>query len=164
MKTVKNSRFNVIFVIIMIIFMAMPINAYANEFKDAIKTGAVHDNGNTDAEVITDETTPLSRRDHTWSVFNLTSALVSFVAGIYMLFRKNDKDKPNYIQKKAVRVMTVTLGFLSPIMFALSEDMSTRMVIFDRWSLMMTVIMLISATLVLIHHRISDSQELSGNK
>ena len=123
----------------------------------------------TPVEEIDEPETPLARNTpiSTWSLFDLICTLVSILAGIIMtvtFFKKKDDDEedPNAEPVKAVnpeeeeedekkRKYGKFLGLLPAIAaiitFILTQDLSGKMVIFDKWSILFAAYVLLDAAM-----------------
>ena len=110
-----------------------------------------------------------------WALINLIAAAASvfaavFMAAVYLINRKKDpedeeeKDAPEAKAEEAKEadekeskknslphtLISILIAVISVVVFILTEDMSRTMRLFDRWTILMAVLLIIQIVLVLI--------------
>lgn len=152
MRIIDNQKFCIKLLCILLMMLVIPFNIGAKEFGSMTKTGVanegiVYEIGS-ETTLITDENTPLSRIDNTWSLYNLITATATCLIGFIMLFRRHENDGRDYYKYKMFRVMAMVTGFLSVIIFVLTESVTAVMVVFDDFSLLMTVLLAVNVVIL----------------
>jgi hypothetical protein len=95
------------------------------------------------SEEIADQKVPLSGPEAVheerggWALVNLLLAVLTVAAGMFMILRKRDDEDR---KMKAVRFAGLIPAAASVITFLITEDMSLKMQMTDRWTLVMAVI------------------------
>lgn len=153
MRIIDNQKLIKEFICVLLLMMVIPFNIGAKEHVAKNIYGiagetVIYENGD-NPTVIIDENTPLSRLDNTWSVYNLLSALASSLIGFIMLFKRRKNDDSDYYKYKVFRIMAIVTGLLSLVIFVLTESITSSMVLFDDFSILMTVLLLINIIIMI---------------
>ena len=161
MRIIDNQKICIQLLCILLMMLIISFNIGAKEFSPVAKTGIAGESivyeSVSNTTVINDENTPLSRIDNTWSLYNLITALASCLIGFVMLFRRQDSDNHNYYRYKMFRVMAMVTGFLSIIVFVLTESTTALMVIFDDFSILMTVLLAVNIVILFGGNTVLDN-------
>lgn len=96
--------------------------------------------------------TPKSTPLGSWALLNLICVIITCVISIIMLFIKHRKeDNEDDSKEKSSKYKTVNkfvgviIGLVSLLVFILTEDMSLSMVMVDKWTICMAIILIINA-------------------
>lgn len=105
-------------------------------------------------------TTPLIAPEQTgaWAFINLLTVLINFVLSIVLLLmiyinnRKED-DETEVKNKILMRICTLIIAIISGIVFLLTEDMSLPMVLIDKWTPLMIIILIFNIVASILSRR-----------
>lgn len=127
---------------------------------------------------IVEEEVPLSRAQGTWALINLIltvlTILASLVMKIFLIIYKihdsnddddeeNEEDKIEYNNHPIRRLIHCAIAIVMAIIFVLTEDMTLKMVLVDKWTLLMAIIFLIQFILMIFCARQKkDNEEQDG--
>ena len=113
-------------------------------------------------EIIEEEDTPMAVQG-AWALINLLSAIATTVVGLGMViifFRKKDEDEEEEEEvkrnseeeeeeeenkRKSSKLLGILPAVASIITFILTEDMTQRMVLVDKWTLIMVIMLAVNA-------------------
>ena len=111
--------------------------------------------------MIPDEPTPLA--EGTWAVANLISAILTALGAIVALFRKKEEydeygdDDDNRGRKMlAAKIAGALAGVAAPITFFLTEDMSLPMVMIDKWTVLMLIMLAVQVVAAVFNKKASE--------
>lgn len=130
----------------------------------------VEDNATPLAEdVVEDNTTPLAKAEGTWALVNLICAIVTVLFGFILLISKKKKEEdeddeyeeePNEKKRGTfTRVLSVITAIISVIAFILTEDMTLKMIMVDKWTIMMLVITVIQIVIFAFGRKWKDNDD-----
>lgn len=101
-----------------------------------------------------------------WALLNLILAILALLCGIVLLVGAFAKGKQRAVQDEeraeqeetqergkrgfVWRILGIVMGVFSPIVFLLTEDIFTPMVIVDRWTLLMVALAVVQAIFCLV--------------
>ena len=99
-----------------------------------------------------------------WALLNLIFAILALLAGIIAVIagrgrtRRYDEEK---LSKTALilRLLAIIIGIVSIIIFLITEDMSLPMVIIDKWTLLMLILLLVNLIAALYSFRLDEPHE-----
>ncbi len=115
-------------------------------------------------EIIEDEV-PLTAPLGQWALINLISTILSVIIALLMLitllkkekhYDENDEEQYKRLYSKITGVLP---AILSVILFIMTEDMRNPMVLIDKWTLPMLLILLISIALSYITRRQDEKEK-----
>ena len=134
-------------------------------------------------ETIPDSAVVTSAPAGYWAMFNLIMTVLTVIGGIYMLLRrsrKEDDDSENDgdenakaaayranseedqdSKKKRILavIASVLLAIISVIEFIVTEDMTNTMAIFDKYSILMAVLMIASVVSIVLGRKHKENEE-----
>ena len=134
-------------------------------------------------ETIPDSAVVTSAPAGYWAMFNLIMTVLTVIGGIYMLLRrsrKEDDDSENDgdenakaaayranseedqdSKKKRILavIASVLLAIISVIVFIVTEDMTNTMAIFDKYSILMAVLMIASVVSIVLGRKHKENEE-----
>lgn len=132
----------------------------------------VVDNTPTKAEVpkattITDLDVPQVAAQGAWALVNLIATILGCIIALLVLFIKKKSDNEEYTEdeKSDIRKMRITkiasilVGIISIIVFILTEDMSLPMILTDKWTLCMILLLIIEVVNIWIVKKQSQREE-----
>ena len=111
---------------------------------------------------ITDNTTPLSGIENTaaplaeapgsWALINLIAAILTVVGAVLAIIRRRDEEDAEDDDENrnagiitALKMTGAVTAVVSAALFLLTEDMTLRMVLADRWTLVMIILLAVQA-------------------
>lgn len=101
---------------------------------------------NAPTDTIQDEEIPLSKgiESGEWALMNLICTIATVVIAIVVLFIKNKKEETeqNYSNYRWAKILSVIVALGSIFLFVFTEDMTLTMVNFDKWTIVMSVILI----------------------
>lgn len=98
-------------------------------------------------ETITPDETPLANT-RSWALINLIATIgTSLIALFYVFKNKKDEDKKKHTISK---IFSIIIAVIAIILFILTEDITTRMVLIDKWTVAMVVIALVQLVFVYV--------------
>ena len=112
--------------------------------------------------------TPLVAPEQTgaWAFINLLTVLINFILSIILLLmiyinnRKED-DETEVKNKTLMRICTLIIAIISGIVFLLTEDMTLPMVLIDKWTPLMIIILIFNIiAAILSRRRIKEKEEI----
>ena len=110
-------------------------------------------------EVIEEEATPMAapaENNAFWALLNLLLAIATAVLSVVLLllyFKKDDDEENEYAEdqnkgsKGAARLLSLIPAIAGIITFILTENMSGKMQIVDKWTILMVVFLVINIIL-----------------
>lgn len=115
--------------------------------------------------------TPKAEPEGSWALINLIAAILSCICALVLLFVRKDTedDEPTDDEKKDMRKMILTkiasaiIGIGSIIIFILTEDMSLPMVLTDKWTFLMILLLIIEIVNIFIIRQQSKGEENDDN-
>lgn len=107
---------------------------------------------NPPASTIKPVDTPKSAPISSWALINLICVIITCIMSIIMLFvRHKDKDdnaeddNDEYNKPKTInKFVGIIIGLISVLIFILTEDMSLPMIMVDKWTIYMAIILIIN--------------------
>jgi len=112
--------------------------------------------------------TPLVAPEQTgaWAFINLLTVLINFVLSIILLLmiyinnRKED-DETEVKNKILMRICTLIIAIISGIVFLFTEDMTLPMVLIDKWTPLMIIILIFNIIAAILSRRkIKEKEEI----
>ena len=107
-------------------------------------------------------------RQGTWALVNLILSVATVIGAAlhtvnYFINREKEDEEETVKEKRfSVRIASIAAAIVSVIAFILTEDMRNRMVLLDRWTLMMAVIAMIAGAAMILGRR-NEEKESSRN-
>lgn len=121
---------------------------------------------------ILDEKPPLTtitkgkeKKVGSWALINLLTVILNFIIGIFLLvmaiINKMKKDKDIKINNKIIlRIATIIIAIISAIVFILTENIHLPMILIDRWTILMVIILIINLLIaVFAWHKEKDKEK-----
>lgn len=125
-------------------------------------------------EEIADVEAPLTEARASWALANLLAAIATVIAtlGMYVTYFKkheNDEEDENEERKennerKTSKLFSIIPAAVSVILFILTEDMRNPMVLFDKWTLLMMVIMIGNLVVAYLTRNKKEEKENEENE
>ncbi len=103
------------------------------------------------AAEIADMATPLAAPEHNWALINLI-AMIAAAAGA-------NEDNRNMGRVRTAKAAGLIAGAVSMIAFFLTEDMSLPMVLADRWTILMIILLAVQAVSAALVKKACESEE-----
>lgn len=102
-----------------------------------------------------------------WALINLVATILSCVCAAVLLFVRKDKEdeEPTNEEKKDMRGMVGTklaailIGIISAIIFIFTEDMTLPMVLTDKWTILMILLLIVEMINIFIIRQQSKGEE-----
>lgn len=101
-----------------------------------------------------------------WAFINLLTVFINFILSIILLLmiyinnRKED-DETEVKNKILMRICTLIIAIISGIVFLLTEDMTLPMVLIDKWTPLMIIILVFNIiTAILSRRKIKEKEEI----
>ena len=128
----------------------------------------------TTPEVIVDPVTPEAAKDNSWALLNLICSAGTVLLGLFLLISKtkkeeeedeqegfaNEDDEANhYKRNKLYRLLGVVTSVASVLVFIFTEDMRAKMVIIDRWTLLMVVLLFVNVVTFYLGRRWQEDED-----
>ena len=130
----------------------------------------------TTPEVIVEPETPQAARDNSWALLNLICSAGTVLLGLVLLISKtkkeeeededeqkgfaNEDDEANhYKRNKLYRLLGVITAVASVLVFIFTEDMRAKMVIIDRWTLLMVVLLFVNVVTFYLGRRWQEDED-----
>ena len=130
----------------------------------------------TTPEVIVEPETPQAARDNSWALLNLICSAGTVLLGLFLLISKtkkeeeededeqkgfaNEDDEANhYKRNKLYRLLGVITSVASVLVFIFTEDMRAKMVIIDRWTLLMVVLLFVNVVTFYLGRRWQEDED-----
>ena len=106
-------------------------------------------------------------RKGTWALVNLILVVATVLGAAlhtvsYFINREKEDEETVTEKRFSVRIASIAAAIVSVIAFILTEDMRNRMVLLDRWTLMMAVIAMIAGAAMILGRR-NEEKESSRN-
>lgn len=105
----------------------------------------------TKATTINTVSTPKAAPLGSWALLNLICVIITCIMSIVMLFVKHkkednedDNEEKNSKHKTVNKFVGVIIGLVSVLVFLLTENMSLPMVMVDKWTICMVIILLVN--------------------
>lgn len=108
---------------------------------------------------------PLAAPEHNWALINLIAMIAAVVGSIIASFRKKeenaeeDDENRNMGRVRAAKAAGLLAGAVSMIAFFLTEDMSLPMVLTDRWTILMIIILAVQAVSAALVKKACESED-----
>lgn len=100
-----------------------------------------------------------------WALINLISTIITVLLSllliIFALLNKLDEDKDKKVKNKIIlRIITIIIAFISIIIFVLTENITLPMVLFDKYTIWMILILIIQIVIAFLsRHKVKDEDE-----
>ena len=120
------------------------------------------------AAEIADMATPLAAPEHNWALINLIAMIAAAAGAIIASFRRKedsednaeeDEDNRNMGRVRTAKAAGLIAGAVSMIAFFLTEDMSLPMVLADRWTILMIILLAVQAVSAALVKKACESEE-----
>lgn len=121
---------------------------------------------------IVDNPTPKTEPEKgSWAFINLIATILACICALALLFVRKDTedDEPTDKEKKdmrkilATKIASILVGIISVIAFILTEDMSLPIVLTDKWTFLMILLLIIEIVNIFIIRRQSKGEEDDDN-
>ena len=97
-------------------------------------------------------------------------AIVTALGAVVALFRKKEEEEDNMDKEEneddnrskrmlAAKIAGVLAGIAGPVVFLLTEDMSLPMAMFDKWTVLMAVILAVQVVAAIFNKKASELEE-----
>lgn len=114
---------------------------------------------------------PKAEPEGSWALINLIATILACICALVLLFVRKDTedDEPTDEEKKdmrkilATKIASILVGIISVIAFILTEDMSLPMVLTDKWTFLMILLLIIEIVNIFIIRRQSKGEEDDDN-
>ena len=123
----------------------------------------------TPTDILDPQTPKVEPEIGSWALINLIATILSCIIALLLIFTKKDTDdeEDEYTDEeiKDIRRMRITkiasilVGVISIIIFILTEDMSLPMVLVDKWTLLMILLLIIEIVNIFIIRQQSKGEE-----
>ena len=132
------------------------------------KAETVFEGTEAEAAVIEDAAAPLAAPEHNWALINLIAMIAAVVGSIIASFRKKEENEDNAEEDdenrnmgrvRAAKAAGLLAGAVSMIAFFLTEDMSLPMVLADRWTILMIIILAVQAVSAALVKKACESED-----
>ena len=115
--------------------------------------------------------TPKAEPEGSWALINLIATILACICALVLLFVRKDTedDEPTDEEKKdmrkilATKIASILVGIISVIAFILTEDMSLPMILTDKWTFLMILLLIIEIVNIFIIRRQSKGEEDDDN-
>ena len=116
--------------------------------------------------------TPKAKPEGSWALINLIATILACICALTLLFvRKDTEDnEPTDEEKKdmrkilATKIASILVGIISIIAFILTEDMSLPMVLTDKWTFLMILLLIIEiVNIFIIRHQSQGEEDNDSN-
>lgn len=120
------------------------------------------------AAEIADMATPLAAPEHNWALINLIAMIAAAAGAIIASFRRKEdsedeaeenEDNRNMGRVRTAKAAGLIAGAVSMIAFFLTEDMSLPMVLADRWTILMIILLAVQAVSAALVKKACESEE-----
>ena len=128
----------------------------------------------TPATIINQPTPKANPEIGSWALINLIATILSCVIAIILAFvkKKTDDEKEEYTdeEKKDIRglrrfkIYSILVGIISIIAFILTEDMTLPMVLIDKWTILMLILLLVNIINIFIMRKKSKQEDEDDDK
>ena len=116
---------------------------------------------------IIDEPTPQAVPEGSWALINLIATILSCICALALIFVRKDTedDEPTDEEKKDMRgmigtkVASIIIGIVSIIIFIFTEDMTLPMVLTDKWTILMILLLIVEIINIFIIRQQSKGEE-----
>ena len=125
-------------------------------------------------EEIADVEAPLTEARASWALANLLAAIATVIATLAMYvtyFKKQENDEEDENEereenneRKTSKLFSIIPSAVSVILFILTEDMRNPMVLFDKWTLLMMVIMIGNLAVAYLTRNKKEEKENEENE
>ena len=132
------------------------------------KAETVFEGTEAEAAVIEDAAAPLAAPEHNWALINLIAMIAAVAGSIIAFFRKKEENEDNAEEDdenrnmgrvRAAKAAGLLAGAVSMIAFFLTEDMSLPMVLTDRWTILMIIILAVQAVSAALVKKACESED-----
>ena len=135
-------------------------------------TASPADDGQADGEVIPDEPTPAAEPEdeeipeqetplapeddeESWPLLNLILAVLTLIGAVIAFFHRKKDDSADSKKVLIAKILGLIVGILAPIVFFITEDIVPRMVMTDRYTPLMFLLLAIQIAFAVIVWRAS---------
>lgn len=96
--------------------------------------------------------TPLAKPEGSWALINLIALILSIIiAFILFLFKKDKEENEEYSEEdkkdirtiRIVKILSILFAIIALILFILTENMKLPMILIDKWTIIMILILII---------------------
>lgn len=111
--------------------------------------------------------TPKAEPEGSWALINLIATIFACICALILLFVRKDtkNNEPTDEEKKdmrkilATKIASILVSIISVIAFILTEDVSLPMVLTDKWTFLMILLLIIEIVNIFIIRRQSKGEE-----
>lgn len=139
-----------------------------------VENNTVEKQDNTETEVVKDKVTPKAKGvTGSWALFNLIATIVTILIAILLVFAKHHKEEnekgnknyeeepitAQYVRRRWTKVVAIAIAIISIVAFVLTENMTLPMILVDKWTVAMLVILLVQTIILVIGRRWKDDNK-----
>ena len=104
---------------------------------------------------ITNNKAPLTTAEGSWALINLIATLLVFLIAIILLVvafvNKRKEDEELQIKNKMIgRIISIIVAVITGFIFLITEDMSLPMVLVDKWTLLMIILLIVQLIIMIL--------------
>lgn len=123
----------------------------------------------TPTATIESDPTPKVEPVGSWALINLICTILSCIIAIILLFikKKTDDEEEEYTDEeekdirgiKRFKIYSVLVGIISIIAFILTEDITLPMILIDKWTILMVILLAINVINIFVMRKKSKQEE-----
>lgn len=121
----------------------------------------------TQTTTVPDADVPQVAAQGAWALVNLIATILGCIIALLALFIKKKSDNEEYTEDeesdirkmRITKIASILIGIISIIVFILTEDMSLPMILTDKWTLCMILLLIIEVVNILIVKKQSQREE-----
>ena len=104
---------------------------------------------------IANNNAPLATTEGSWALINLIATLLVFLIAIILLVmafvNKRKEDEELQIKNKMIgRIISIIVAIITGFIFLITEDMSLPMVLVDKWTLLMIILLIVQLIIMIL--------------
>ena len=115
----------------------------------------------TDTKIIDNEVplaAPNQKKQGAWALINLISMLLTFLIAFLLIItlfinKVKENDEKKYKNKIIRRIFSIIISIVSVIIFILTENMNLPMILIDKWTIVMIIILIINIIIAICSRR-----------
>lgn len=148
-----------------------PVIIYGRGDGDPVEEVQITDT-ETPTTMITAANIPKSKpkpAEGSWALINLICAILSCIIAVVLLFikKKTDDEEEEYTdeEKKDIhgirrfKIYSILVGIISVIAFILTEDMTLPMILIDKWTILMVILLLVNVINIFVMRKKSKEED-----